>query len=81
MVIHMLKCHSSFFQEFTTLTTYSLEIVKSLPTWTNTFRLPMHLLSQFVETLTHLIQLLPVSFDVMTLCFEIINLIASGFFG
>jgi hypothetical protein len=77
----MLKYYSSFFQEFMTLTTYSLEIVKSLPAWTNTFRLPMHLLSQFVETLTRLTQLLPVSFNVIELCFEIINLVASGFFG
>ncbi|XP_011329801.1 serine/threonine-protein kinase ATR isoform X3 [Ooceraea biroi] len=59
------------------ITTYSLEIVKSLPAWINSFHLPAHLLSQFAETLTRLIQLLPVSFKVVELCFEVINFIAS----
>lgn len=58
--------------------TYSLEIVKSLPTWINSNQLPVHL-SQLAETWIHLIQLLPVSFNVMELCFQIIDFIASEF--
>lgn len=58
--------------------TYSLEIVKSLPTWINSNQLVIHL-SQLVETWVHLIELLPVSFNVMELCFQIIDFIASEF--
>lgn len=58
--------------------TYSLEIVKSLPTWINSNQLLIHL-SQLVETWIHLIELLPISFNVMELCFQIIDFIASEF--
>lgn len=58
--------------------TYSLEIVKNLPTWINSNQLSIHL-SQLVETWIHLIELLPVSFNVMELCFQIIDFIASEF--
>lgn len=58
--------------------TYSLEIVKNLPTWINSNQLSIHL-SQLVETWIHLIELLPVSFNVMELCFQIIDFIVSEF--
>lgn len=62
-----------------TIITYSLEIVKSLPTWINSDQVSIHKLSQFAETLTRLIQLSPVSFDTAELCFQVIDFIASEF--
>lgn len=62
-----------------TLITYSLEIVKSVPTWINSSQLPICLLSQFAETLARLIQMSPVSLTVVELCFQVINLLASKF--
>ncbi|XP_025264576.1 serine/threonine-protein kinase ATR [Camponotus floridanus] len=64
--------------ELTTKVTYSLEIAKSLPTWINSNQLSIHL-SQLAETWIHLIELLPVSFNVMELCFQIVDFISSEF--
>jgi len=61
-----------------TKVTYSLEIAKSLPTWINSNQLSIHL-SQLAETWIHLIELLPVSFNVMELCLQIIDFISSEF--
>lgn len=58
---------------------YSLEIVKSLPTWINSDQLSIHMLSQFTETLTRLIQLSPVSLNTTDLCFQVIDFITSEF--
>lgn len=52
-------------------------MVKSIPPWIHTSQLSVHLLTQFTETLTHLIQISPVSFAVVELCFQIIDLMAS----
>lgn len=59
---------------------YSLEIVKSLPTWIDSNLLSINLLYQFAEILTRLIQLSPVSLNVTELCFQVIDLIASECF-
>lgn len=58
---------------------YSLELVKSLPTWISGDHLPIHMLSQFAETLIRLIQLSRVSINMTDLCFQIIDFIASEF--
>ncbi|XP_020296818.1 serine/threonine-protein kinase ATR [Pseudomyrmex gracilis] len=66
-------------REFMVIITHSLEIVKSLPSWINSNQLSPCLLSQFAETLTRLIQLLPISHNVAELCFQVIELVASEF--
>ncbi|XP_071651380.1 serine/threonine-protein kinase ATR [Temnothorax longispinosus] len=63
----------------TRIITYSIEIVKSLPAWINAGQLPIHMLSQFAETLKRLIQALHVSSNVTDLCFQVIDFIASEF--
>ncbi|XP_012230547.1 serine/threonine-protein kinase ATR [Linepithema humile] len=67
-------------KEFTAIIMYSLEIVKSLPTWINSNLLPINSLYQFAEILTHLIQLSPVSLSVTELCFQVIDFTASECF-
>lgn len=57
--------------------THSLEVVKSLPNWINSYHFSPCLLSQFAETLTRLIQLLPISHNVAELCFRVIDFVAS----
>ncbi|XP_028046695.1 serine/threonine-protein kinase ATR isoform X2 [Monomorium pharaonis] len=70
-IVHNNKC--------TTIIMYSLEIVKSLPTWINSDQLSIHMLPQIAETLIRLIQLSHISIHIIDLCFQIINFIASEF--
>ncbi|XP_025157159.1 serine/threonine-protein kinase ATR [Harpegnathos saltator] len=66
-------------REFAALIAYSLEIIKNVSTWINLGQLPVHALSQFAEMLTCLIQTSPVLLNVIELCFQVIELLASGF--
>lgn len=58
---------------------YTLEIVKSLPTWINSDLLSIHMMSQFAETLIRLIQSSHVSLNTTDLCFQVIDFIALEF--
>ncbi|KAL0107168.1 hypothetical protein PUN28_015590 [Cardiocondyla obscurior] len=58
---------------------YTLEIVKSLPTWINADNLLIHKLPQFAETLIRIIQLSHVSLHITDLSFQVIDFIASEF--
>lgn len=60
---------------------YSLEIVKSFPTWINSNQFSISLVYQFAEVLTRLIQLLPISLNVNELCFQVIDFVASECLG
>ncbi|XP_011875240.1 PREDICTED: serine/threonine-protein kinase ATR [Vollenhovia emeryi] len=63
----------------TSIIMYGLEIVKSLPTWIDAGQLPVHMLSQFANTLKQLIKLSHVSVNIADLCFQVIDFIASEF--
>ncbi|KAG5348071.1 ATR kinase, partial [Acromyrmex charruanus] len=62
-----------------TVIMYTLEIVKSLPTWINSDLLSIHMMSQFAETLIRLIQSSHVSLNTTDLCFQVIDFIALEF--
>ncbi|XP_025986385.1 serine/threonine-protein kinase ATR [Solenopsis invicta] len=79
LFVEILENYNIHDNKCTTIIMYSLEIVKSLPSWIRSDELSVHMLSQFAETLIRLIQLSRVSIYTTDLCFQVINLIAFEF--